>query len=76
MRPRIEPLVAIAVSMSTLAKLSSCLVERDTHKELQISHPASVRFAFEHPVILHDRVDVLDSTASKLEPFVLGDFLG
>ena len=43
---------------------------RDFDKHAQVAHIPAVRLTFEHPVVLDDRVDVLDARADQLNPII------
>ena len=43
---------------------------RDFDKHAQVAHIPAVRLTFEHPVVLDDRVDVLDARADQLNPLI------
>jgi hypothetical protein len=53
-RPRAKAIVAIMAGGCTRPQLRCGAVRRNLHENLQISDPAPVWLAFEHPVVLDD----------------------
>ena len=76
MGPRPEARVAITVTLCPCPDLRGCAMQGNAHKNLEIPDPPAVRLAFEHAVVLHDRVEVLHTAPNELDPFVPGNFLG
>lgn len=76
MRPRPKTRVAVPVASGTRADFGSRAMQGDAHKQLQVADPPPVGLAFEHAVILQDRVEVLHAAPDKLDPLVPGHLQG
>ena len=74
-RPRAKAIVAIMAGSCTCPQLRGGAMSRNLHEHLEVSDPAPIRLALEHPVVLDHGAEVLHARAHELQPLVPRDFL-